>query len=109
MAAPDADFLYRLANVVLGASSLVIGTLIIVAIGRRPARRLEPVTVVFGVLFLATGVRGCLRAVAGSVNEFPPGLITTAVGVDFVAALAGLAFLAFHRRFGVFVEGVDIV
>ena len=109
MAAPNADLLYRLANVVLGASSLVIATLIIVAIGRRPARRLEPVTVVFGVLFLATGVRASLRAVVGSVNEFPAGMITTAVGVDVVAAIAALAFLAFHGRFGVFVEGVDIV
>jgi signal transduction histidine kinase len=106
MAALNADFLYRVANVVFGAASLIIATLIVVAIGRKPARRLEPVTVVFGVLFLAIGVCGCLRGLIGSVGEFPAGMAETAVAVDILAA-AAVAFLAFHRRFGAFVEGAD--
>lgn len=59
---PDtAEFFYRAANVVLAVSALVTATLVAVEVGRRPARRREPLGIAFCALFLAIGLRAAAR------------------------------------------------
>jgi signal transduction histidine kinase/ActR/RegA family two-component response regulator len=95
--------LHLLGNVVLGTSALTIATLIALAIRRRASRKLEPLGVAFCLVFFAIGVRAWVRAV------FPTELASAIVAVDWLAVLAVLAFLAFRHRYGLFVEGADMV
>jgi signal transduction histidine kinase/ActR/RegA family two-component response regulator len=105
---PLAEFLARLASAVLGLSALAVATLVAVEIGRRPRRRREPLALGFALVFVAVGLRGMVEAVVGRAPALagPPAVLLTA---DLLAAAATAAFLAFHRRYGLFVENADIV
>ena len=58
---PSPELLFRLANVVLAASALGIAALIIKAIHHRASRRVEPLGVVFALVFLGIGLRAAAR------------------------------------------------
>ena len=53
MPLPSAELLYRLANFVLAASALGIAALIVRTIQRRASQRVEPLGVIFALVFLA--------------------------------------------------------
>lgn len=103
------EALYRLANLVLSASSLTAAALIVVAIGQRPIRRVEPLGLVFAVLWLAVGVRAAVRIGAAELAAVPPSFPGTLVMVDWITALAAVGFLVFRHRYGLFVESATIV
>ena len=103
------DGLHRLSNVVLGTSALAIAVLIARAIHRRGNRRLEPVGIVFCLVFLAVGMRGWVRLFTGELASMPEGMWNVALVVDALAAGTTVAFLAFHRRYKIFVESADMV
>jgi signal transduction histidine kinase/ActR/RegA family two-component response regulator len=104
-----ADILYRLANIVLGVSALSIAALIVAAIRRRPARKLEPLGLVFCLVFLAIGLRAAVRVWASAAPETPQSIPAMVIAVDWVAAAAALGFLLLHRRYAMFIESVDMV
>ena len=104
----DADFLFRLANAVLAAASLGIAALIVVAISRRRSRNLEPLGVAFLAVLLTIGVRAAVRAVVGGLSTGTD-YVWLYLTVDWLAALAAVAFLALRRRYGVFIESATIV
>src|SRR5438876_9886118 len=104
-----AELIYRLANVVLSVSALVVGSLIVIEISRRPTARREPLGMAIALLFVAIGGRAAVRAVLEPANGLPAGAFATMVGVDLVAAAAVLAFLALHRRYAMFIESADLV
>jgi signal transduction histidine kinase/ActR/RegA family two-component response regulator len=99
-----ADGLDRAANAVLGSAVLGIAGLITIAIRRRPARALEPLGVLFCVVLLAIGLRTWVH-VLGPPAE---GVNSAMVIADWIAACSALAFLALHRRYGLFVGSADI-
>jgi signal transduction histidine kinase/ActR/RegA family two-component response regulator len=101
------EFLLRFANLVLGVSALTVALLILFEIRRRPTRRREPLGSVFCVVFLAIGVRAAVRMVSG--EPVPANLTATVIVVDWLAALAAVAFLLQRRRYQVFIESADIV
>lgn len=103
------DALHRLANVVFGTSALVIAVLVARAIQRRATRRLEPLSVVFCLVFLAIGLRGWARVLSGELATFELSLASGIVVIDWLAAAAAITFLAMHRRYGLFVESADLV
>jgi signal transduction histidine kinase/CheY-like chemotaxis protein len=103
------DVLHRLGNAVLGTSALAIATLIALAIHRRATRRLEPLSLVFCLVFLAVGLRAWMRTFAGEVSSLPAELAGAVVLVDWLVVAAVLAFLALRRRYALFVEGADMV
>jgi signal transduction histidine kinase/CheY-like chemotaxis protein len=107
MAASAPETLYRLANAVLGTSALAIAALIVVAIRRRPTAKLEPLGVVSCMIFLAVGAQAWVHLFTNFVSSRPP-LTGTLVTVDGLAALAAVAFLALHRRYGIFIESADM-
>ena len=53
---PLAESLYRLANLVLAVSALGVAALIVRTIHRRVSRRVEPLGVVFALVFLGVGI-----------------------------------------------------
>src|SRR5438105_1649532 len=101
----NADILFRLANAVLAVASLSIAGLIVIAITRRSTRNLEPLGLAFLAVFLAVGLRATVRAVAGGVGEEHVALY---LAVDWLGALASVAFLALRRRYGIFIESATI-
>src|SRR5712691_606106 len=108
MAGVDADILFRIANAVLAAASLSIAALIVVAISRRSSRNLEPLGLAFLAVFLAVGLRATVRTAVGGLapgNENA----TLYLVVDWLGALAAVAFLALRRRYGIFIESATIV
>jgi signal transduction histidine kinase/ActR/RegA family two-component response regulator len=98
------EALYGLANVVLGVSALGITAFIVVAILRRRPRRPEPLSVAFGLVFLAVGLRAAARVWTGADGVQP-----VLVVVDWLAAAAAVAFLALYRRYGVFIDNAEMV
>src|SRR3989442_1291991 len=52
-----AELIYRLANVVLSVSALVVGALIVIEISRRPTARREPLGMAIALVFVAVGDR----------------------------------------------------
>src|SRR5947209_10771857 len=104
-----AELIYRLANVVLSVSALVVGALIVIEISRRPTARREPLGMAIALVFVAIGGRAAVRAVLEPVSAVPPGSFATIVAVDLLAAGAAVAFLALHRRYAVFIESADMV
>src|SRR5438128_245454 len=82
---PSAELFFRLANVVLAASALGIAALIIRAIHHRASRRVEPLGVVFALVFLGIGLRAAVRVWA-TPWTLPEGAAATLIAVDWLAA-----------------------
>jgi signal transduction histidine kinase/ActR/RegA family two-component response regulator len=108
MAALDAEFLFRLANAVLAAASLSIAGLIVVAITRRRSRNLEPLGLAFLAVFLAVGLRATVRTIVGGLTSGDDHVVLY-LAVDWLGAVAAVAFLALRHRYGVFIESATIV
>jgi len=104
-----AELVYRVANVALSVSALIVGALIVIEISRRPTARREPLGMAIALVFVAIGGRAAVRAVLEPVSAVPPGSFATIVAVDLLAAGAAVAFLALHRRYAVFIESADMV
>jgi signal transduction histidine kinase/ActR/RegA family two-component response regulator len=104
----SADILLRLANAVLAAASLSIAGLIVVAISRRTSRNLEPLGLAFLAMFLAVGLRASVRAVTGGLHDTAENA-TLYVAVDWLGAVAAIAFLTLRHRYGIFIESATIV
>jgi signal transduction histidine kinase/ActR/RegA family two-component response regulator len=98
------ELVYGLANAVITVSSLGVVTLIVVAMGRRHVRRLEPLGIVFSLVFLAVGVRSALRV--GSVGEALPA--PAVVVADCLMAAAVVGFLLVHSRYGIFIDSAEM-
>ena len=103
------ELLYRLANVLLGAAALTVAALIAVEIRRRPTGRREPLGMVFCAVWLGVGLRAIVRAL--SVDSLTPAaeMRPVVVAIDWVVAVAALAFLALRGRYAVFIETADVV
>src|SRR5687767_628716 len=100
--------LYRLVNVVIGASALAVATLVALRVTRESTSRREPLGIAFCLVFLALGVRALLRVTI----EEPATTVSSAATIlvaDGLAAAALVGFLLLHRRYGVFVENAHIV
>src|SRR6266851_4280712 len=108
MSGVSADILFRIANAVLAAASLSIAGLIVVAISRRSTRNLEPLGLAFLAVFLAVGLRATVRAVTGGITVGDEN-VALYLAVDWLGALAAVAFLALRRRYGIFIESATIV
>ena len=108
MAGVNADILFRLANTVLAAASLAIAGLIVVAISRRTSRNLEPLGLAFLGIFLAVGLRAAVRAFSAGVTDASDHAAVY-IAVDWLGAVAAIAFLALRRRYGIFIESASIV
>ncbi|HEX9822625.1 MAG TPA: ATP-binding protein [Methylomirabilota bacterium] len=108
MPVPSAELLYRLANLVLAASALGVAALIVRTIQHRASQRVEPLGVVFALVFLAIGVRAAVRVWAGA-SAFDDGVAATVVAVDWLAAAATFTFLFMRRRYKVFIETAGLV
>jgi signal transduction histidine kinase/CheY-like chemotaxis protein len=96
------------ANVVLAASALGIAALIARAIQHRASQRVEPLGVVFALVFLAIGARAAVRVWAGPVT-LPESAVATIVVVDWLAAAAAFMFLFLRNRYKVFIETAGLV
>ncbi len=105
---PSAELLYRLANLVMAASALGVATLIVRAIHHRASQRVEPLGVVFALVFLGIGLRAAVRVWAA---PWPPGegAVTAIVAVDWIAAAVTFTFLFLRRRYKVFIETAGLV
>ena len=104
----NADILFRAANAVLAAASLTIAGLIVAAIGRRTSRNLEPLGLAFLAIFLAVGLRSGVRAVVGGLSDTSANAALF-LAVDWLGAIAAVAFLMLRRRYGIFIESASIV
>jgi len=108
MSAASSEILFRLANVVLAASSLGIAALVIRAIHHRASRGVEPLGVVFALVFLGVGMRAAVRVWA-TPWTLPEGAPATLIAVDWIAAAATFTFLLLRRRYAVFIETAGLV
>jgi signal transduction histidine kinase/CheY-like chemotaxis protein len=108
MPLPSAELLYRLANFVLAASALGIAALIVRTIQRRASQRVEPLGVIFALVFLAVGLRAAVRVWAApwALDE---GAATTVIVVDWLAAGATFTFLFLRHRYKIFIETAGLV
>jgi signal transduction histidine kinase/ActR/RegA family two-component response regulator len=109
MPEPTVEFLYRLANLVLGIAALMVAAFIVVEITRRPTSRRDPLGVVFCVLFLAVGMRSVLRGLVGDFVPADIGAPWAVTVVDWVAAAAAVALLALRRHYALFIESAKMV
>ena len=105
---PSAEVLFRLANLVLAVSALGVAALIVRAIQRRASLRVEPLGVVFALVFLAIGARATVRVWAGPW-AMPEGVAATVIAVDWLAAATTFTFLFLRRRYKVFIETAGLV
>lgn len=108
MSAPPAEVLYRLANLLLAGSALGIATLIVRTIRWRASQRVEPLGVVFGLVFLAIGVRAAVRVWAGS-GPGVGGATATVIAVDWLTAGVTFTFLFLRRRYKIFIDTAGLV
>ena len=108
MPVPSAELLFRVANLVLAASALGIAALIVRAIHHRASQRVEPLGVVFALVFLAIGLCAALRAWA-TPWSLPAGAASALIAVDWLAAGAAFTFLLLRRRYAVFIETAGLV
>jgi signal transduction histidine kinase/ActR/RegA family two-component response regulator len=106
---PLAESLYRLANLVLAASSLAVAALIVRTIHRRVSRRVEPLGVVFALVFVALGVLAAVRVWAVPALPADPSMVVTLIVVDALAAAVVVTCLLQRRRYGVFIETAGLV
>ena len=98
------ELLYRLANLAIAVAALGVVTLIVVAIGRRGSRRPEPLGVVFCLVFSAVAVRSAMHVWTGADGAHLGALVVA----DSLLAIASLAFLALHQRYGVFIDSAEM-
>src|SRR5438552_14767105 len=108
MPAFNAELLFRLANAVLAAAALSVAALIVVAITRRKSRNLEPLGLAFLAMFLAIGLRATVRASLGGLADIGENVVVY-VAVDWIGAVAAVAFLALRKRYGIFIESATVV
>jgi signal transduction histidine kinase/ActR/RegA family two-component response regulator len=108
MALPFPELLYRLANLILGGSALGVAFLIVRAIRHRASQRVEPLGVVFALVFLAMGLRAAVRVLAPPwpLAESPD---TTGILADWLCAAATFTFLVLRDRYKVFIETAGLV
>ena len=106
---PPAEGLYRLANLVLAASALGVAALIMRAIHRRVSRRVEPLGIVFALVFVAIGLVAAVRVWAVPAIPADPSTAATLIMVDALAAAVTVTFLLLRRRYGVFIETAGLV
>jgi signal transduction histidine kinase/ActR/RegA family two-component response regulator len=104
----SAELLYRLANLILAGSALGIAALIVRAIHVRASQRVEPLGVVFALVFLAIGVRAAVRVWATPWTAVEEGAVAIVV-VDWLAAATTFTFLLLRRRYTVFIETAGLV
>ena len=104
----SADLLFRVANAVLAAAALSVAALIVLAITRRKSRNLEPLGLAFLAMFLAIGLRATVRASLGGLSDTGENVVVY-LAVDWIGAVAAVAFLLLHRRYGIFIESATIV
>ena len=107
MTLPSLDLLYRLANLVLATSAFGIALLIVRAIHHRASQRVEPLGVVFALVFLGVGLRAAVRVWAAPPLSEEIGV--TLVVVDWLAAGVTFTFLFLRRRYKVFIETAGLV
>ncbi|HEX2438227.1 MAG TPA: ATP-binding protein [Methylomirabilota bacterium] len=103
---PANELLYRLANLVLAVSALGVALLVMRSL--RGTRRVEPLVVIFALVFLGIGLHGAVR-VWGPGWAPPEGASITVVVVDWLVAAATCTFLFLHRRYKIFVETAGLV
>jgi len=108
MPLPSAELLYRLANLVLAASALGIAALIVRTIQRRASQRVEPLGVVFALVFLAVGVRAAVRVWAAP-SVLDEGTAATIIVADWIGAGATFTFLFLRHRYKIFIETAGLV
>jgi signal transduction histidine kinase/ActR/RegA family two-component response regulator len=108
MALPSLELLYQLANLVLAGSAFVVAILIVRAIHHRASPRIEPLGIVFAIVFLGIGLRAVVRV---WLTPWPPAedAATALVVVDWLAAGATFAFLFLRGRYKVFIETAGLV
>src|SRR5262245_31057572 len=108
MALPFPELLYRLANLILGGSALGVAFLIVRAIRHRASPRIEPLGLVFALVFLAIGLRAAVRVLAPpwSLAESPG---TAVIVADWLCAAATFTFLFIRHRYKVFIETAGLV
>ncbi|MET0487460.1 MAG: ATP-binding protein [Candidatus Rokuibacteriota bacterium] len=106
---PPAEGLYRLANLVLAASALGVAALIMRAIHRRVSRRVEPLGIVFALVFVAIGLVAAVRVWAVPAIPADPSTAATLIMVDALAAAVTVTFLLLRRRYSVFIETAGLV
>src|ERR687891_1910329 len=108
MALPSLELLYQLANLVLAGSAFVVAILIVRAIHHRASPRIEPLGIVFAIVFLGIGLRAVVRV---WLTPWPPAedAATALVVVDWLAAAATFAFLFLRGRYKVFIETAGLV
>jgi len=107
MALPSPDLIYRLANLVLATSALGIAALIVRAIHHRASARVEPLGVIFALVFLGTGLSAAVRVWAPWT--LPDAASPTLTIVDSLAACATFTFLFLRRRYKVFIETAGLM
>ena len=106
---PLADSVYRLANIVLALSALGVAALIIRTIHRRVSRRVEPLGVVFALVFVTIGVLAAVRVWAIPALPADASMAATIIVVDVLAAGVVVTALLQRRRYGVFIETAGLV
>jgi signal transduction histidine kinase/ActR/RegA family two-component response regulator len=107
MSGVTAELFFQLANAVLAVASLSIAVLIVIAITRRSTRNLEPLGLAFLAVFLAVGLRATVRGLVGGSGGGEH--VVLFLAVDWLGALAAVAFLALRKRYGIFIESATIV
>jgi signal transduction histidine kinase/ActR/RegA family two-component response regulator len=105
---PFPELLYRLANLILAGSALGVAVLIVGAIHHRASQRVEPLGVVFALVFLGVGLRGAVRVWA-TPWPLEEASATAIIVVDWLAAAATFTFLFLRRRYKVFIETAGLV
>src|SRR5205823_10801297 len=81
---------------------------IVRAIHHRASQRVEPLGVVFALVFLGVGMRAAVRMWA-TPWTLPEGAAGTLIAVDWIAAGATFTFLLLRRRYAVFIETAGLV
>src|SRR5262245_43427613 len=97
---------YRVANVVIGGSSLAVAALVALRVIRHWNTRRESIGLALSLVFLALGARGLVRVAADET------VVTSSIAVlaaDAVAAAMLVCFLLLHRRYGLFVDSAHMV
>src|SRR5262245_8780271 len=106
---PLAEWLYRVANLVLAVSALGVAALIVRTIHRRVSRRVEPLGIIFALVFVAIGLLTAVRVWAIPTLPADPTSAATVIIADLIAAGVVVTALMLRRRYGVFIETAGLV
>jgi signal transduction histidine kinase/ActR/RegA family two-component response regulator len=109
VAATTTEVAYRIVNFLLSASALTVAALIVIEIGRRRTRKIDPLGVAFCAVFLAIGLRAAVRLAINELGALPWQMAATVIVIDACALGAAGAFLALRRRYRVFIESADLL